>query len=61
MALSAADLYFIAWFRSLRPYDQMVIYGWLLTGDPRLLASLWGRLIHRQQDELFEVATPEGG
>lgn len=60
MPLTIQDQYFIAWFRSLRAYDRLVIYGWLLTGDPRLLVSLWGGLFGSQTYQLFEVAATEG-
>lgn len=60
MALTVQEQYFIAWYRSLRAYDRLVIYGWLLTGDARLLASLGGRLFSSQHHQFLEVATPEG-
>lgn len=60
MPLSAKDQYFIAWYRSLRAYDRLIIYGWLLTGDTRLIVNLRGRVVHSQPDKRLEVAAPEG-
>jgi hypothetical protein len=59
MALTVEDQCFIAWFRSLRAYDRLVIYGWLLTGDAGLLAGLWGRMVDGQQHQFFKVAAAE--
>ena len=60
MALTAQEQVFIAWFRNLPAYDRMVIYGWLLTGDSRLLLSLWGRVFGGQAHQIFEIPAPEG-
>ena len=59
MALTAQEQVFIAWYRSLRAYDRMVIYGWLLTGDSRLLLSLWSRPFGGEPYQLFEIPTAE--
>lgn len=59
MALTAQEQVFIAWYRSLRAYDRMVIYGWLLTGDSRLLLTLWGGAFGSETYQLFEVPTAE--
>ena len=59
MALTAREKIVLAWFRSLRPYERMVLQGWLLTGDSRLLLSLWSRTFGSQANKLFEVPTPE--
>lgn len=59
MTLTVQEQMFFAWYRNLRAYDRMVIYGWLLTGDSRLLLSLWGRAFSGEANQLLEVPTAE--
>lgn len=54
---TTAELFVIAWCRTLNELDQLALDAWLTTGDARLMLRL--SFFRRNFHKVTKIATPE--